>query len=64
MGDQTGLKGMGGQTGGGVLGDQPGLSGIARYLKAWEDRPGGGFWETSPGWEALPDTLRHRVRTL
>ena len=49
MGGQTDLKGMGGQTGGGVLGDQPGLSGIARYLKAWEDRPGEGFWGTSPG---------------
>ena len=39
MGDQTGLRGMGGQTEGGNLGDQPGLIPIARYLKLPSKNP-------------------------
>ena len=58
MGGQTDLKGMGGQTGGGILGDQPGLSGIARYLKAWEDRPGGGVLGDQPGLGSIARYLK------
>ena len=52
MGDQTGLMGMGGQTGrvegsGGPakqsMGDQTGLRGMGGQTG------GGGFWGTSPG---------------